>query len=269
MIRTKNNFKSFLRKKYPNITAQAVYNMNAYILDKSLNPLDAYTYMQQQLANGHYIVFFGYTVMEVKDLMTGIKNNGVPVRTNRRDANGIPTTFASFEQYLLRHNINYSNRTFMPRKTPYDCLTPTGEGTIMNCANIREPRTWYMYSFPRQAIDVKFLSNQPYIITVDSDGTEEIVMLIKASSSRYKSKRQRLTERFSLMQPIYEQLIAAMAQGMEDEATGLANAYLSTQFEKPVKVKSYQEMKEAYDNGILQLFLRDPENVHIESDDEL
>lgn len=257
MITTKNNFKAFLHKKYPNIANEAVYGLNAYLLNKPLDAYDAYQYMQHQLQNGKYIVFFGYSPSEVIDLIKNINEKGVPKRNYGNRHFGIPTTFASFVQWCDKHNIHYKNRTFMANASAAECFRR--ETDINNCTAIHMRRTWYMFEFDVTDFpDLNELNRIPYI-TIDNT----LICLIKASSSRYKSKRQRIAEKFNLMQPVYEQIITAAATDDWDKAVTLANSYVSLQFEGNYQVE-LKDLKEAYHSGTLQLFLRDSTKMHRE-----
>ena len=73
--------------------------------------------------------------------------------------------------------------------------------------------------------------------------------------------------KFATMQPLYEQLVAAMAKEDYEQAEQLCSNYASVQFEKQLKVKDIEMMKEAYANGILSLFTRNIENFEVETSD--
>ena len=57
MITTKYNFKLWLKRKYPDVIANPVYGVPAYLLSKALSTEDMYLYNVQQLPSGQYIVF--------------------------------------------------------------------------------------------------------------------------------------------------------------------------------------------------------------------
>lgn len=266
MITTKYNFKQWLHKKYPDITATAVYGLPAYMLSKDLDPVDNMLYGVQQLASGRYIVFLGNTnFTAVKEAIQRI-NEGKPLRPT---ANIAPTTFASFTQWLLRNNITPINRVFCSHKTPHQLLAPTSDGSeIHNCVNIDEPHTWYMYELPydEDTTPTNMYSRVPYITT-----PKTIVLLIKACNSRYISKKQRFMDKFVQMQPLYEQLIKMCATATTKEQLGqdatkewsnavtIAVQYMSIQFEYDGTI-DVDKLKEAAHENVLGIFIRDRNN---------
>lgn len=274
MITTKNNFKGYLRKHYPDITAYPIYGQPVYILDKALSDIDNYNYNIQQLPNGKYVAFIGISVQEATKLFTDLKTNGIPRNSHVTEKKTAPTTFSCFEAWLERHNVTPANRTFCNNMTPSECLHSEN---IESCAESQKKGTWYMYELPPYVDNGEYFANIPHIVVSNVDNTESLIVLIKASASRYKSKKQRFLEKFQFMQPIYEKLIAACAVADQcdhseatmkwSEAHSLCIQYMNTQFETEATV-DIDKMKEAYRNGTLGLFVRDPSNMLTESDEE-
>ena len=278
MITTKNNFKGYLRKHYPDITAYPIYGQPIYILDKELSDIDNYNYNVQQLPNGKYVAFIGISITEATKLFTTIKENGIPRNGHTTEKKTAPTTFSSFEAWLERHNVEPLHRTFCNNMTPEECFHSSD---IAGCSAPQRKGTWYMYELPSYIDNGERFTNIPHIVI--DDGTKRgdiLIVLIKASASRYKSKRQRFMEKFQFMQPIYEKLIAAcaVAQSMEQQdnpehkeawadAVNLCNQYMNMQFETEGAV-NVDEMKEAYKNGTIGLFTRNPEVLHYENNEE-
>lgn len=270
MITTKNNFKGFLRRKYPTINAYPVYGLPMYILDHPLNQIDTWEYNVQPLPNGKYVAFIGVTVQEATKLLEQLNKDGVPSNSHSREKETAPTTFSCFEAWLDRHQIKAFNRTFCNNMSPEECFHSEH---IESCPAPQKKGTWYMYELPGYINTGKTLANIPNI-TVDYGPKGDItICLIKASASKYKSKRQRLMEKFQFMQPIYEQLIAACAIASQndsaadwDKALGLCIQYMQVQFEKE-GIVNVDKMKEAYKNGTIGLFTRDPNNMYIDNDE--
>lgn len=272
MITTKNNFKGYLRKHYPDITAYPVYGQPIYILDKGLSDLDNYTYNVQQLPNGKYVAFIGISVDEAIRLFTDLKTNGIPRNSHTTEKKTAPTTFSSFEAWLERHGIEPLHRTFCNNMTPEECFH---HSNILGCSTPQQKGVWYMYELPSHADNGERFANIPHVNVDYGEQGSIIVCLIKASASRYKSKKQRFMEKFQFMQPLYEKLIAAcaIAQNMERDqespeskeawfdAAAICNQYMNTQFETEGEVDVF-EMKEAYKNGTLGLFTRNPAALH-------
>lgn len=263
MITTKNNFKGYLHRKYPDIISYPIYGLPIYILDKSLDEVDAWDYHQQQLPNGKFIVFIGINVAEATKLLTQLNKTGIPTHGHTREKETAPTTFSCFEAWLERHQEKWINRTFCNNMSPRDCLH---SDDILCCSAPLRKGTWYMYELPAYLDTGKAFDNIPHIVIDDGTNRGDILIaLIKASASKYKSKKQRFIEKFQFMQPIYEQLIAAcaVATGQDDwdKAHALCIQYMSTQFEREGTV-DIDKMKEAYCNGTIGLFVRDPENLY-------
>lgn len=286
MVTTKYNFKAYIKRTYPDISTIPVYGAPAYILTKALSPEDMYMYNVQQLQDGRYLAIIGpFKVSSVKDLINSLNVGKIPTREHSKSA---PTTFSCFEQWCVRNGIQPLNRTFCSHKAPSE-LFHTQD--INNCVNVDEPRTWYMYEIPVEVKENGILSEEdveryakvPYIIIKN-----RVVCLIKATNSKYKSKRQMFIDHARTMQPIYEQLVsvAATASAQDDihkkhadvedgsdkweEAKRLCEQYMGIQFEYHGTV-DIERLKEATNDGILGLFVRDRQNLvpfqGIEGDD--
>jgi hypothetical protein len=249
MITSKYNFKQWLHRVYPEVQAIPVYGIPAYILTKALDPATMYEYNIQQLNNGQYIVFFGNHADE--QLISWIQqlNSGHILRPSR-GSTICPTTFSAFERFLERCNLKYTERVYISNQTANQILH-------QDKPNQNHRGNWYMYeiTLPPDMINP----------TVPSGGG---CVLIKASSTTYVSKKQRFLQHFSLMQPLYEQLVAALAQNDDDTALRLVNQYASIQFDKNVELKDLTTMKEAYREGFLSLYTRNIENFTASADDE-
>lgn len=277
MITTKNNFKGYLRKHYPDISAYPVYGQPIYILDKRLSDIDNYNYNVQQLPNGKYVAFIGVSISEAMNLLADLRNNGIPKNSHVVEKKTAPTTFSCFEAWLERHNVEPLHRTFCNNMTPEECFHSEH---IEGCSVPQQKGVWYMYELPSYIDNGERFANIPHVNVDYGDQGKIIVVLIKASASRYKSKKQRFLEKFQFMQPIYEKLIAAcaVAQNLEQQdnpeakeawfdAANLCNQYMSAQFEIEATV-DVNEMKEAYRNGTIGLFTRNPDVLHHEDNEE-
>lgn len=257
MITTKNNFKGYLRRRYPKIIAIPIYGLPVYILDQPLSPEDMYLYNIQPLTNGKYAAFIGVTIPEATKLLEGI-NSGKITQTNKtREKETAPTTFSCFEAWLERHQIKWINRTFCNNMSPEECLQ---SNHIESCSAPQVKGTWYMYELPGYVNDGKTLANIPNITVGYGPERDVIICLIKASSSKYKSKKQRFIEKFQFMQPIYDQILIACAKEEWDKAETLCNQYMAIQFDRTGMVDK-DSMTEAYKNGTIGLFLRNPDNL--------
>ena len=270
MITTKYNFKLWLHRKYPDITATPIYGMPAYILSKPLNPADNFAYNVQQLPDGRYVVFVGCNPATIRQLMQQLKE-GVPQTNYRAIRITAPTTFASFQSWLDRNHIVPLNRTF--------CSNDSVANLFKDETQSMEKRAWYMYELPITDInnnntETLFKAIPHMYSTSTTDGglkVPVVIVLIKASTSIYKSKKQRFIEKFDLMQPLYEKLIAdcAKAQFVEERgeraddewniAVATCNQYMGILFEREGYVE-ISALREAAHEGSLGLFTRDPEN---------
>lgn len=281
MITTKYNFKLWLHKKYPHITATPIYGLPAYILSKPMDAQDNFIYNTQQLPDGRHIVFVGCNPATIREMMQHLKEKGIPKANYRAVRTTAPTTFASFHMWLERNNITPLNRTF--------CANDSVANLFKDETQSMEKRAWYMYELATTEEhrindnDTETLFKEiPHMYSVSTtlEGIKvpAVIVLIKASTSRYKSKKQRFIEKFDLMQPLYERLIAgcAKAQVMEErgepadtewnEAVATCEQYMGILFEREGHIE-ISALREAAHEGSLGLFTRQPENfVSIESD---
>lgn len=265
MITTKNNFRSYLRKHYPNINAYPIFGTPAYVLDKQMSDLDNYIYNLQSLPNGKFVVFIGVTIEEATNLFNKLKSGNIPKSSHERNNPTAPTTFSCFEAWLDRNDYKYMNRTFCSNMTPEECFRTEN---IESCAAPRKKGTWYMYELPGYIDDGKRFENIPHVTLDYGERGDVIIVLIKASASVYKSKKQRFLEKFQLMQPLYEQIIVACATGDWEHAQLLCIQYMNIQFDIEGTI-DIEKIKEAYCNGTIGLFLRDPKNMSKEDVDTL
>ena len=258
MITTKYNFKQRMSKKYPDVVFTPVYGTSAYLFNKELNPIDMYEYNVTQLANGQYICFVGQTsVNTVKGIIEAL-NSGQPL-ISRRESPYAPTTFTTFESYIQRKGLQIIHRTHIQDQTANEALFTDKDDAAWNTK-----RCWYMYEIDANAP----LTLNPTTPCIETEsGTR--VFLIKSSHNNYISKKKLFIQKFTRMQPLYDQLIAACATGEDEKAVGLCEQYVSIQFDKPLKLKDEAAMKEAYADGTLRLYTRNIENFEVASDDEV
>lgn len=250
MVTTAYNFKQWFKRHYPDIMINPVYGLEAYTFDKPLSPEHMYEYNVQQLQNGHYIVFVGRTPEQVIELMRDIATNGLQYRKPQR---GIPTTFSSFENWYRNKQLKPLHRTHCAKITAADALHDEAQEHVK--------RDWYMYEFsldPARCDGAAELFKEPLNFAGPHVTTESgtIVLLIKSPVSAYVSKRQLFLQKFTLMQPLFEQLVTACAQGDWDKAVDLCNQYASIQFDKQVCVIEAAALKTAYEHNELSLFTR-------------
>lgn len=267
MITTKYNFRQWCHRKYPDVTLTSVYNIPAYTLDKALDPIDMFEYNIQQLPSGQYIVFIGMTPQQSMEWMAEIRKKGLPKRESWSRATA-PTTFTCFESWCKRHDLQWINRTFAPRKTPLELFQTD------KCIQPLVRKTWYMYEFYEATVDEAVptdietvFASSPHVSINNKDGTRILIVLVKASESKYVSKRSKFVQQFQTMQPIYEQLIKALSQyeiAPTDEhlteARSLCEQYMGIQFERNGRVNT-ERMVEAWQNGTLGFFVRDVNNL--------
>lgn len=255
MVTTKYNFKQWLHRTYPDIVATPIYGMPAYVLNKPLEPVHMYEYNVQTLKNGQLVVFVGVKVQEIPEMLKTLNTEGVQGYRPHNEQPFNPTTYNSFEKWLIRHNVEYMHRTYMPNMTACEALYTTNDNPTWN-----QHHNWYLYEFEAWNGDIN--PQTPHVTT--ENGT--VVLLIKAPAQIYVSKRQRFLKHFELMQPIYEQLVVALSKDDTETAIALVTQYASTQWDKPMTTE-YSKMKEAYDNGILSLFVKNIENFTSQADD--
>ena len=278
MITNRNNFRAYLRRQYPDVIPTSINNLPLLLIDKPLSDMDMYQYNIQQLTDGKYIVFFGISPGEAKELFLQIKQDPHMLTQTRRNTLIVPTTFVAVENWLDRHNILYKERTYCANKTPQEILDPLHEDghLVKGTAAPLQPGTWYLYDLNTEDFDEEQLCQVPHVV-IDN----RLMLLAKASSSHYKSKRQRFLDKFQFMMPLYEQAISSCATACEKErndekaeddwkrAQYLCVEYMRAQFSiTGTRVIDIDKMKEAYHEGTLSLFLRDPENLHQENIEE-
>lgn len=256
MITTKYNFKQRMSKKYPQIIFTPVYGTSAYLFNKELDAVDMYEYNVQQLSNGQYICFVGVNDPDTIAMTIKQFNNG-EVPLTRRETPYAPTTFTTFEAYIQRHAVAPIHRTHIQEQSANEALFQNNEDPLWNVK-----RNWYMYEFEKD-VSIVFNPQTPVLVTDNSK-----VVLIKASNSSYISKKKLFMQRFTRMQPLYDQLIAALATEDDERAVSLCEQYVSIQFDQPMTVKNKEEMKEAYSNGLLRLYTRNIENFEVATPDE-
>ena len=196
MIRTYHNFKQWVNRHYPEITVIPIYGTGAYTLNKPMSPEHMYEYMVQQLPNSSYIVFPGLTAEQIAEQFKSIVKDGIP----RRPERGVPTTFSSFEAWLTRNKLTPLHRTHVNDITAAEALHDDSLEHVK--------RNWYLYELPITDILHKENIPAPHVFT--TSGT--MAILIKTSSSGYVSKKQLFMRKFTTMQPLYEQLVAALAR---------------------------------------------------------
>lgn len=256
MITTKYNFKQRMSKKYPDISFIPVYGTNAYMFDKELDAVDMYEYNVTQLTNGKYVCFIGSIPMRLRMDTVKQLNEGKSPHTGKRSYYA-PTTFTTFESYLLSKGVQYIHRTHIQEQSANEALFQENQDPAWGIK-----RNWYMYEIPKDSIVPNPAT--PYIET--ENGT--MVLLIKSSNSTYVSKKKLFMQKFTRMQPIYEQIIAACATEDWDRASILCSQYVSIQFDQTLTVKDIEAMKEAYANGLLRIYTRTLENFEVAQDDE-
>lgn len=259
MIRTFHNFKQWVRKTYPDIDIRPVYGTGAYTLNKAMSPEHMFEYMVQQLPNGLYIVFPGLNAEQVMEQYRSIVLNGTP----QRPENCIPSTFTSFEAWITKHQLKPLHRTHVTSISAAEALHDDSLEHVK--------RNWYLYEFSldparMDGADKLFsepVTRAPFVLT--ESGT--IVIAIKTSNSGYVSKKQLFMEKFALMQPLLEQAIAACATEDWVKAAELLSEYASIQFGQQLVVADKIKMKEAYDAGVLSLYVRSIANFEVEAAD--
>ena len=264
MITSKNNFKKYLRTRYPDIRAESISGVNAYLLDKPLSPQDMLDYSVMQLEDGKYVVFIGMRYNEVIDIFTEMKETGVTTRSMTTKASiEMPTTFTSFQQWLQRNDMVYKHRLFIPHKSIDQCLQGTNYSNNSNVSD-NVPCTWYQYEL-EGAIDPLLLIHVPYAIVENTDHTQSTIVLIKASSSTYKSKRQQRLENFNLMQPLYEQIVVACNDSDWERALHLTESYKAIKFQRPQKC-NIEELRKAHELNTLLMYMNKPEEQEVTDD---
>lgn len=252
MIHSKYNFKKYLRTKYPDIHVETIYNVPAYILDKPLSPQDMFDYGVNQFEDGKYIVFIGIEPRHAMALMQDFIENGIPKDTRGRElGTTAPTTYASFQDFLFRNEIQFKNRTYLGKAQPSNYLLDPNAILLDN-----ETRAWYMYEFEEGLLTEHQLIHCPHATLPNANGgPASTVVFIKAPQSSYKSKRQLRAENFNLMQPLYEQIIIACNNEDWDKAVTLTESYKSIAFQKP-QIVSKEELIKAWRANALRTYMQ-------------
>lgn len=270
MIRNKAAAKQALARRYPDITFTPIYSTPAYIVSKPLDEVDAYEYYQHQLQNGQYMIFIGVDGTEVNKWITQITTGTVPKRQYNRTVltNTVPTTFSAFTKWCDRNNISWIDRKFHAAASPAELLVPdhTDDSivAIAGCVAPHLVRAWYAYELDNSSVRENQLDKVPHV-----RGETTTILLIKAASSSYISRRQQLLNKIRFMTPIYDQLKDALASSNDSLAEMLTKQYFSAQFdiEPDSIVVNIEKVKEAYYGDRLQDYVRDFSNVVIESGD--
>lgn len=250
MVTTKYNFKQWLRRNYPEVKATPVYGLPAYTLDKPLKPIHMFEYNIQTLTNGQHVVFVGVSPEAIPQLLEKAKTAGT-TRPGRPRQTFMPTTFASFEDWIHRHEYQYLHRTFIQGQSPNEILFQQNKDPAWN-----RKATWYLYEFEHGFKDDDINPVVPMLHT----SSNTWCVLIRASNSSYVSRKQRFLHKFELMQPILEQLLVTCASAQDNndwsKAKALAEQYLHIQFDEAVGTVDLVQLKEAFKNGTLTNWLR-------------
>lgn len=257
MIRTFHNFKQWVRKTYPDIDIRPVYGTGAYTLNKAMSTEHMYEYMVQQLPSGLYIVFPGLNAEQVMEQYKSIVQNGTPAKPDT----AIPSTFTSFESWITKHGLKPLHRTHVTSMTAAEALHDDSLEKVK--------RNWYLYEFSLADAATRTLFKQPLVTRAPYVYTESgsVVIAIKTSNSGYVSKRKLFLEKFAMMQPLLEQAIASCAREEWVKAAELLSQYASIQFGEQMRVGDLTKMKEAYDAGVLSLYVRSIANFEVETAD--
>ena len=259
MIRTYHNFKQWVRKTYPDIDIRPVYGTGAYTLNKAMSEVDMFLYNVQQLPSGLYIVWPGLSVEQIMEQYKVIVQNGTPARPEKM----IPSTFTSFEAWITKHQLKPLHRTHVTSITAAEALHDTSLEKVK--------RNWYLYEFsldPARCDGANELFDRPvtrapFVFTESGS----IVIAIKTSNSGYVSMKQLFLQKFTTMQPLLEQAIAACAKEEWVHAAELLSQYASIQFGQEMRIKDMVKMKEAYNDGVLTLYVRSVTNFEVEASD--
>lgn len=259
MIRTYHNFKQWVRKTYPDIDIRPVYGTGAYTLNKAMSEVDMFLYNVQQLPSGLYIVWPGLSVEQIMEQYRNIIQNGTPQKPEKM----IPSTFTSFEAWITKHQLKPLHRTHVTNISAAEALHDDSLEKVK--------RNWYLYEFSLDPARVDGahdlfatpVTRAPYVFTESGS----IVIAIKTSNSGYVSKKQLFLQKFTTMQPLLEQAIAACAKDEWDRAAELLSQYASIQFGQEMIVADKTKMKEAYTDGVLTLYVRSVTNFEVEASD--
>ena len=260
MIRTYHNFKQWVRKTYPDIDIRPVYGTGAYTLNKAMSEVDMFLYNVQQLPSGSYIVWPGLNAEQIMEQYKAIVQNGVPQKPEKM----IPSTFTSFEAWITRNGLKPLHRTH---------VTNISAAAALHDSSLEKvKRNWYLYEFSldparmdgaNELFATPLVTRAPYVFTESGS----IVIAIKTSNSGYVSKKQLFLQKFTTMQPLLEQAIAACAKEEWIHAAELLSNYASIQFGQEMRVKDMVKMKEAYTDGVLTLYVRSVANFEVEAGD--
>ena len=250
MVNTKYNFRKYLREKYPHIIAQAIYGIPAYILSASLDDQDAFYYQQQQLPTGQYVAFIHSSDSQVAEWMKLLQQGTIPTSSYANRNTPAPTTFSAFQLWIQRHNKPALNRVYCHKTTPRNIFHTD---QIHNCPMVDIVGNWYMYEFLSTEEDERIFARVPW---VQIEGTT--IVLAKASPTNYVSKKEAFAQMVRRLTPLYESIVVLCAKEQWDEAKQKAEEYMMIQFEYPGTI-DIDKMKEAYNDHLLSLFLRNRE----------
>lgn len=251
MITTKNNFMTYVRKKYPDVEVMTIRGLPVCLLSKPLSELDDFYYNVTPMANGRYIAFIGVTASEIPHLLDKASREDIVLNKTRQEA---PTTFGSFHYWLERKGIQPINRTRCNDSCPAELLQDNELSFAKD--------TYYLYELPygddeyinSDNVDL-LLANIPHRV-IES----VVIVVIKASGNNYKSKKAQFLKKYQMMLPLNEQIASACSVQDWDKAQALCIQYMTILFERNGTV-NIEKMKTAYSNNQIHLFIRDPANL--------
>lgn len=264
MITQKEAFRRMLRNKYPNHNRIAIDEMHAFVVDKPLEPKEAYLYYQTEIKGGRYIVFYGLTAEQVQGYIDAAMNGDLQL-TRRQETGGedikAPTTYQNFEAWLERKGIKPTMRVYKSRSTALSLLNPMDRKDVVieGCRATEEVRNWYVYEFkpPMQGYNAYF-PHLPHTVIVNKDGSETLYVLAKAPTStyRYESKKAKILKTFETVAPLEQQITVALSTGDDAEVSKLYNIFQQTITESSAEYTVDCDMlREAMNKGTLHIML--------------
>ena len=264
MITQKEAFRRMLRNKYPNHNRIAIDAMHAFVVDKPLDPKEAYLYYQTEIKGGRYIVFYGLTAEQVQENIDAAINGDIPLATRQQTGGEdvkAPSTYQNFEAWLERKGIKPTMRVYKSRSTALSLLNPMQRQDVVieGCRATEEVRNWYVYEFkpPMQGYNAYF-PHLPHAVIVNKDGSETLYVLAKAPTTtyRYESKKAKILKTFETVQPVEQQLTVALSTGDDAEAMRLYNIIQQTITESTAEYTvDCNMLREAMNKGTLHIMI--------------
>lgn len=273
MIKTVTSFRKYIREKYGLNQDQlfSVRGINAVMLSDTIK-------LDEQDTEQYHPIFISYRRYNWQIIFLGIPKAllpqsqeeiirllGTTFEPGTYDT-PLPQTYAAAERWFKRHDIKYTDRSFVSKGTLREVLHPMSSyGVEDNTPTHNEDLygthegPWFLYETHIEDAS-RTLSKVAYITFLDAEGKDTQLIAIKAPGSKYIPLRKKLQEALMQQMISYEKLITLLATKQYDKASTQASTYMSLLFNRQGTV-DIEALKKAYNEGTVFDFVKKPSNL--------